>query len=370
MRSSGDSGWVDLGPVEELRDVPLRQVALGKLKIALSYQNGVFGAVSGVCNHAAGPLGDGTLDGDYIVCPWHHWKFHRATGEGEPGYEDDYVPRHELREEGGRLLLNSVPTTRRHKAPHERHPLERPVVREPGPIRVLGLSTTAMDAKFPRYSTSDALLQIALAHAGTLGAETRLIKANDLRVRNCEGYYSKSAHACTWPCSITQMDSKDQMVEVYEGLVFWADAVILASPIRWGSASSLYFKLIERMNCIQNQVTIRNRVLIRNKAAAFIITGGQDNVQSVAGQMLMFFAELGFDFPQFPFIAHSRGWSAEDMERNVAVVRESEELHEGARELAARTVAKASALVAAGQGTERTPRGGRKAHTMSAGDAG
>jgi hypothetical protein len=29
-----------------------------------------------------------------------------------------------------------------------------------------------------------------------------------------------------------------------------------------------------------------------------------------------FFAELGFIFPQFPYIEHSRGWSHEDMERN------------------------------------------------------
>ena len=75
-------------------------------------------------------------------------------------------------------------------------------------------------------------------------------------------------------------------------------------------------------------------MLIRNKVAAFIITGGQDNVQAVAGQMLMFFSELGFDFPQFPFIAHSRGWSAEDMERNVTYVMRSPELREGARALA------------------------------------
>lgn len=360
--------WVDLGAVQELRQKALRQVEVGRTRIALSCRNGEFGAVSGVCNHAAGPLGEGSLDGEYIVCPWHHWKFHRVTGEGEPGFEEDRVPRHELREEGGRLLVNLTPATARHRAPHERHPLERPIVREPGPTRVLGLSTTAMDASHPRYSTSDALLEIALAHAGSLGAETKLLKANDLKVRHCEGYYSKSAHACTWPCSITQMDAEDQMTEVYEGLVFWADAVIVASPIRWGSASSLYFKLIERMNCIQNQVTIRNRVLIRNKAASFIITGGQDNVQAVAGQMLMFFSELGFDFPQFPFIAHSRGWSAEDMERNVSFVQENPELHEGARALAARTVEKAAALVAASSGAARMPRGGRKAHSLVRGE--
>jgi len=45
-------------------------------------------------------------------------------------------------------------------------------------------------------------------------------------------------------------------------------------------ASSLYCKIIERLNCAQNQVTIRNQVLIRSKVAAFIITRGQDNIQA------------------------------------------------------------------------------------------
>src|SRR5215467_13687238 len=78
------------------------------------------------------------------------------------------------------------------------------------------------------------------------------------------------------------MDSSDQMDHVYEALVHWADAVIIASPIRWGAASSLYFKMAERLNCVQNAMTIRNQVLIRNKVAGFIIVGGQDNIQAVA----------------------------------------------------------------------------------------
>jgi multimeric flavodoxin WrbA len=160
------------------------------------------------------------------------------------------------------------------------------------------------------------------------------------------------------------MDPADEMQQVYEALVFWADVVIVSTPIRWGSASSLFFKMAERMNCIQNQITIADRVLIRNKVASFIITGGQDNIQAVAGQMLMFFAEVGFHFPQFPFIAHSRGWSAEDMERNVEYVEHSEDLRRGARELVARAVGLARLLNREGAGTEQTARGGRKASPL------
>ena len=140
--------------------------------------------------------------------------------------------------------------------------------------------------------------------------------------------------------------------------------MIIATPIRWGAASSLYFRMAERLNCIQNQITTHNRVLIRNKAAAFIIVGGQDNIQAVAGQMLGFFAELGFLFPQFPFVAHSRGWAAEDMATNGAVVRASRELHEGAMALARRTIALSERLLATSEPQSKIARGGRKAHPV------
>ena len=116
------------------------------------------------------------------------------------------------------------------------------------------------------------------------------------------------------------------------------------------------------MNCVQNQITIANRVLIRNKVAGFIIVGGQDNIQMVAGQMLGFFAELGFIFPQFPFIAHSRGWSHEDMENNVAIVQNSKELAEGACMLAELDLA--ARMVAQDEAPASIERGGRKAHPV------
>lgn len=357
-------GWVDVGAADELATRPIQRVRVGRLELALTYANGVFGAISAVCNHAGGPLADGVLRDEYIECPWHYWKFHRLTGEGEPGFEADRVPRYEVRVEGGRVLVGRKPVTRRQVSPHAPHPLARPVARAPGPVRVAGISATIMDRTHPRFSTSEFLLDHALEHArAALGCEGRLIRLDSLRVRPCEGFYSKSARACTWPCSITQMDPQDEMAEVYEALVHWADVVLLATPIRWGNASSLYYTMAERLNCVQNQITTHDRVLIRNKCAGFIITGGQDNIQAVAGQLLGFFGELGFHSPQFPYIAHSRGWTAEDMERNIADVQQSEELRSGARDLVARSVELARNLLAADPVT-RTTRGGRKAHRL------
>jgi nitrite reductase/ring-hydroxylating ferredoxin subunit/multimeric flavodoxin WrbA len=356
--------WIDIGPAEQFTRQPLSHASIGTTRLVVSYVNGDFGVLSGVCNHAGGPLSDGSLDGEHISCPWHNWKYHCRTGLGEPGFEADAVPRYDWKVEDGRLLVSKEPVTKRTHGDHPRHALARRVDREPGPVRVVGISTTNMDTANPRYSTSDALLAVAMDHVASIGAEARTIHLGHLSFRACEGYYSKSAHACTWPCSITQMDPSDQMDGVYEAFVHWADVIVLATPIRWGNASALYYKMVERLNCVQNQLTIANRVLMRNKVAAFIITGGQDNVQGVAGQLLGFFAEIGCHFPQFPYIAHSRGWTAEDMEENVEVVKHSEELREGARALVTRAVDTAHLLLDH-ESTPHSARGGRKAHRLT-----
>jgi len=292
--------------------------------------------------------------------------FTAAAASASPVSSKDRVPAYPVKVKNGRVLVSLAAGSKRAKSQHAPHPLSRKVERAAGPLRVAGIATTAMDAANPRFSGSDHLLDHALKAACELGAETRMIKLNDLNFRACEGYYSKAARACTWPCSITQMDAKDEMDQVYEALVHWADAVIVSSPIRWGAASSLYFKMAERLNCVQNAVTIRNQVLIRNKVAGFIIVGGQDNIQAVAGQMLGFFAELGFIFPQFPYIAHSRGWSHEDMERNVEIVRASRELAEGAAMLTKRCLDLAGHLITRDQAPASIERGGRKAHAIQA----
>jgi multimeric flavodoxin WrbA len=307
-----------------------------------------------------------------VHCPWHQWGFHRVTGEGQVGRlcEGHRVPCHAVKVDKGRVLVNPEALTPRVRPGTVPHPLTHIIERgqQGGPAiddppRVVGISTTNMDIGNPRFSTSDELLNAALVQARAKGAETRLIRLAELKFRACEGYYSMSARACTWPCSITQMDPADEMTRVYESFVQWGDIFLVATPIRWGQASSLYYKMVERMNCVQNQETIANRHLLRHKVVGLIITGGQDNIQGVAGQMMTFFGELGCQFPQYPFIAHSRGWSAEDMDTNVRYVKESRDLHEAAEGLTDRCLDTYKALLHSIIGGE-PPRGGRKAHEL------
>lgn len=49
----------------------------------LANVDGELAALDNVCPHRQGPLGQGTVEGDSVVCPWHSWAFNAKTGEAE-----------------------------------------------------------------------------------------------------------------------------------------------------------------------------------------------------------------------------------------------------------------------------------------------
>src|SRR5215831_11531022 len=50
------------------------------LSIALFNVEGTFCAIDNTCTHRGGPLGEGTLSGDTVECPWHGANFDVKSG--------------------------------------------------------------------------------------------------------------------------------------------------------------------------------------------------------------------------------------------------------------------------------------------------
>lgn len=72
--------WVRVTACE---NVPLREgraVALGARQIAIFNLGGRFLATDNQCPHRGGPLCDGIVAGDSVVCPLHAWKINLETG--------------------------------------------------------------------------------------------------------------------------------------------------------------------------------------------------------------------------------------------------------------------------------------------------
>lgn len=55
-------------------------VAEGRV-VAVFNVDGAFYALDGLCPHAGGPLGTGTVRGNIVTCPWHGWQFDVTTGK-------------------------------------------------------------------------------------------------------------------------------------------------------------------------------------------------------------------------------------------------------------------------------------------------
>ena len=56
------------------------EVIVGGDAVALANVGGDYFAVSNVCAHAGGPIGDGALDGHTVTCPYHGWSYDVRTG--------------------------------------------------------------------------------------------------------------------------------------------------------------------------------------------------------------------------------------------------------------------------------------------------
>ena len=48
--------------------------------IATFNVDGTFFALDNTCAHRGGPLGEGELDGEVVICPWHDWEYNVRIG--------------------------------------------------------------------------------------------------------------------------------------------------------------------------------------------------------------------------------------------------------------------------------------------------
>ena len=93
--------------VAKVGDLPVGRVKTclvdGK-RIALCHTAGGFFALDNTCPHRGGPLGEGDIIGNELVCPWHLWGFDMTTGlcGGNP---DLSVSTHEVKVDGDRVLV-------------------------------------------------------------------------------------------------------------------------------------------------------------------------------------------------------------------------------------------------------------------------
>jgi nitrite reductase (NADH) small subunit len=76
--------------------------------VAVYHTSNGFFATDNICPHRGGPLAEGDLIGDEIVCPWHLWGFDVTTGLC-PGNKEFAIATHNVKLDGDRILVKLSP---------------------------------------------------------------------------------------------------------------------------------------------------------------------------------------------------------------------------------------------------------------------
>ena len=66
---------------DEIPAGAVREFQLDGKTLAIANVNGQFVAIDNTCLHRGGPLGEGTLSGKTVTCPWHGWQYDMTTGK-------------------------------------------------------------------------------------------------------------------------------------------------------------------------------------------------------------------------------------------------------------------------------------------------
>jgi len=75
--------FVKVGSLSALPPGSVTEVILGEDTYAICNKNGELHALSGICPHAGGPIGQGMLNDNLVTCPWHEWSYDIASGEND-----------------------------------------------------------------------------------------------------------------------------------------------------------------------------------------------------------------------------------------------------------------------------------------------
>ncbi len=108
-REDVGGGWIDAGPAAEIPKDRARIVcASGGERIAVFRVGERLHAVTNLCAHQGGPLGEGRVIDGCITCPWHGWQYKATDGCSPPPFEEK-IATYQVRVVAGRAQVHAQP---------------------------------------------------------------------------------------------------------------------------------------------------------------------------------------------------------------------------------------------------------------------
>jgi len=84
-----DDGWIAVGPPRSIPDKGARIVAApGSERIAVFRDGEQIGALTNLCAHQNGPIGEGHIVDGCVTCPWHGYQYRLEDGCAPPPFTE------------------------------------------------------------------------------------------------------------------------------------------------------------------------------------------------------------------------------------------------------------------------------------------
>jgi nitrite reductase/ring-hydroxylating ferredoxin subunit/DMSO/TMAO reductase YedYZ heme-binding membrane subunit len=98
-------GFVDIGVVDQIPESRALIATVGNERVAVFRYDGKISAISNVCRHQGGPLGEGRIVDGCVTCPWHGYQYRPECGASPPPFTEK-VATYRTRVVGDRVLVH------------------------------------------------------------------------------------------------------------------------------------------------------------------------------------------------------------------------------------------------------------------------
>ena len=106
--AAADEGFVEICKFERISEKCATVVSLSGERVAVFRYDGKVSAVSNVCQHQNGPLGEGKIIDGCITCPWHGYQYRPESGAAPAPFKEK-VPTFRVKVVDGTVFVHPRP---------------------------------------------------------------------------------------------------------------------------------------------------------------------------------------------------------------------------------------------------------------------
>ena len=101
-------GFVEVCKVNDISEKCAKVVSISGERVAVFRYDGKVSAISNVCQHQNGPLGEGRIIDGCVTCPWHGYQYRPECGAAPAPFKEK-VPTFQVKIVNGSVLVHATP---------------------------------------------------------------------------------------------------------------------------------------------------------------------------------------------------------------------------------------------------------------------